>query len=137
MVMTKGEIETLLKEARIGVFATIKKDGAPHMSPMWYIWEDEAIKMWTSMSYSKCKNVLRDSRSSFCVAKDDPPYKGVVMHGEAETSREGVREVAYKIVRRYLGPEEGEKYVQQGLGSDSVIIKFIPQGSYSWDYGKE
>ena len=40
--LTEAEREAFLTDLRIGHLATMREDGWPHVTPIWYIWDDGA-----------------------------------------------------------------------------------------------
>ncbi|MFQ5873632.1 MAG: PPOX class F420-dependent oxidoreductase [Dehalococcoidia bacterium] len=136
MTMEPSEIYEFLRGKRIAVLATIGKGGAPHLTSMWYAYENESITFWPGADAVKVKNIRRDDRVSVLVDVHQEPYKGVRIDGTAVVEEANVRDRAYVIARRYLGHKEGTEYVDQygdGLG---VIIKVTPRRFYTWDYSK-
>ncbi|MFF2084935.1 PPOX class F420-dependent oxidoreductase [Nocardia sp. NPDC058176] len=63
----------LLAEARLGVLATIKKDGRPQLSPVTPYFDREAGIIYVSMTEGRAKtvNLRRDPRAAFEVTSAD------------------------------------------------------------------
>ena len=52
------------------ILATIRKDGTPQVSPLWYLWTKGTFVLSTNDKTAKWWNLQRDPRCSVCV--DDP-----------------------------------------------------------------
>jgi PPOX class probable F420-dependent enzyme len=70
---TKPDLHALLAEARLGVLATIKKDGAPQLSPVTPYYDREAGVVYVSMTEGRAKtaNLRRDPRAALEVTSSD------------------------------------------------------------------
>jgi len=72
-----------------GKLATVKKDGSPHVVPIWFVLDDgenniEDIIFTTHHNSIKSKNINRDNRISICVDDQTPPFSFVTAFGVAE-----------------------------------------------------
>jgi PPOX class probable F420-dependent enzyme len=137
MPLSEAQRESFLKEARVAVLATVRADGAPHAVPVWYEYAGGSFYIISGRRAAKVRHIRRVSRASLCIDDRTAPYKAVVVWGKAAVSEKGVREMAYRIAERYLGPEEGAKEAETWLTEPSVIIEVTPEGMTSWDYGQE
>ena len=82
--MTKSEIKKfLMKDTFTGKLATVKKNGSPHVVPIWFVVEEvnsrnrntvRNIYFTTGRDSVKAKNIQRDSRVSFCVDDQTPSF---------------------------------------------------------------
>ena len=67
--MNQEEVrEFLMTGTFTGKLGTINNDGSTHITPIWYILDENNHITFTTYSKSvKAKNLLRDSRISICV----------------------------------------------------------------------
>ena len=81
--MTKSEIKKfLMKDTFTGKLATVKKNGSPHVVPIWFVLDDYNssrgrvgdIIFTTDNTSVKVKNIRRDNRVSICVDDQIPPF---------------------------------------------------------------
>ena len=69
--MSEAEVEAFLR-ANIKVqVATVGKDGAPHLTTLFYVVQDGCIAFWTYGTSQKVKNLERDPRISALVETGD------------------------------------------------------------------
>ena len=65
----------------------------PRTVPVWYRWDGKLIHITTASSSVWVNNLINDSRSSFCVAENGPPYQAVVMQGRVQVDNKDEAEV--------------------------------------------
>lgn len=104
----------LFLEPNIGLVATIRPDGTPHVTPVWVNWDGEHVLFNTAEGRVKPRNIRRDSRVTVTVVNREDPYDWVSVTGRAELVEEGAVEHIDKLASKYTGREsfgvkEGEK----------------------------
>ena len=115
--MRQKDIQAFLDRtlpALLAVVGTLRKDGSPHVVPVWYRYDGEAMHVWTTEERGWVRNIKRDPRVGFSVQEPEPPYAAVVMHGRADVTTSDSAEVSEeirRITRRYIDGPEVEDYV--------------------------
>jgi PPOX class probable F420-dependent enzyme len=109
--------DEFLKERRIGIFATGRRDGSPQLTLLGYRFNGQEIVINTGSDTAKVKNIRKRPRVSLAVS-DGP--RCVVVYGEA----------------RLLTGTEAETYVGGPVDSarqrgEPTLIVFAPD-SYRW-----
>jgi PPOX class probable F420-dependent enzyme len=61
--------------------ATVRPDGAPHNSVMWFAWDGTCLKLAHSRRGQKFRNVSADPRISVSLADPDNPYRSLEVRG--------------------------------------------------------
>ncbi len=123
-------IEFLVEGTFTGKVSTINKDGSPHITPIWYILDEDNYVTFSTYSKSvKGKNLLRDSRISFCVDDQVPPFSFVIIDGIAEIISESDNLLVWttKIAERYMGKELSNEYGKRNAVDGELLIKVIPK----------
>jgi PPOX class probable F420-dependent enzyme len=79
------ELLALLSEHRLGVLATLKRDGRPQLSNVNYTYDSarRLIRVSVTADRAKTRNLLRDPRASFYVTSQDG-WAWTVAEGTAE-----------------------------------------------------
>ena len=62
--MTDDELWSFIESQKTIQFATIGRDGAPHLVPLWFAIDDGAIVLETFTKSQKVKNLERDARAT-------------------------------------------------------------------------
>jgi PPOX class probable F420-dependent enzyme len=141
--LSPEERDEFVARKLVARMATQRADGWPHVTPIWYVWEDGRFLLSLGNSRRHLANLRRDPHVTMCVDVDprveDPTKtpRAAVCFGLAELVEEGplVREVTEKMELRYLGavPPEFEEALWFE-GRTVVIIE--PQRWLAWDQSK-
>lgn len=67
--------EDLLVRPLIGHLATVRLDGAPSVTPMWYSWDGELLRFTHTTRRAKLRNIEREPNIALSVADPDSPYR--------------------------------------------------------------
>ena len=91
-------------EARLGReleiwMATVRYDGRPHLTPLWFIWLDEKIYICTGSRTQKFVN-MRNNQNVALSLKD--PLNVIIIEGEAHVApREMIEKLADYFFNKY------------------------------------
>ena len=109
--------------------ATVMKDGAPQVSPVWANYEDEHIMVNTAEGRIKHKNVLRDPRVAVSVVSKNNPLDMTTIRGTVD---ELIPDYEYKhadkLTLQYMGrphypfKRDDEKRVILKIKPDKVFV---------------
>lgn len=96
------ESNTLMRLAYVG------SGGQPHVVPIWWRYEAGAFTVVTGPKADKVRHLRKRPKVSFTIDMDRPPYKVLLVDGEAALEEtEGMAPEYPEIVRRFLGPAAG------------------------------
>ena len=125
----QDKVIKLFSEKNLVYIATLMKDGAPQVSPVWANHEDGYILVNTAEGRIKYKNVLRDPRVAVSVVSKDNPLDMTTIRG---TVKELITDYEYKhadkLTQQYLGREhypfkrDDEKRVILKIKPDKVFV---------------
>ena len=75
MVMLSDEQKAfLLHGTRTGKLATVRKDGSPHVAPIWFVLDGDTLIFNTGEDTVKGASIRRDPRIALCVDDETPPW---------------------------------------------------------------
>jgi PPOX class probable F420-dependent enzyme len=98
------EIKGLVRGANFGHLATLMRDGAPHVDPVWIDLEDETILVRSGAGSLKAKSTKRDPRVGLSVIAMDNPYKEAQLRGRVIEQRpDSDFTVIDRVSRKYTG----------------------------------
>lgn len=128
------EVEEFLHAQRNLILATVRRDGTPQLSPVWYVWRGGAFFISTVTSTAKWKNLVRDQRCSGIIDHPDGQY--VYVSGVAELDDGDVYDTTLEIVRRYKTEDEIEAYMESIYREGHrTIIRLAPGGVLHRNFG--
>jgi PPOX class probable F420-dependent enzyme len=98
------EIKALIRGANFGHLATLMRDGAPHLDPVWIDLEGETVLVCSGAGSLKAKNTKRDVRVGLSIVEMGNPYKEAQLRGRVIEQRPD-RDFAVidRISRKYTG----------------------------------
>lgn len=100
--MSDEERQQFLSEPRYGILNTLRSDGWPIGVPVWFDWNGETIRIFTSVVSLKMKRLQRDPRASLLVVNDLKEKESwVAFDGEVSIQDEGGLELAEELASRY------------------------------------
>lgn len=127
--MTEQEWRSFVSEGtRTGKLAIVRKDGSPHVVPIWFVLDGNDVVFNTGEDTVKGRAIARDGRVSMCVDDERPPYSYVQLNGRATISSdlEELRKYATMIGGRYMGAERAEEFGARNGVPGEVVVRFTP-----------
>lgn len=128
--MSGPEYRSFITEGtRTGKWATSRRDGSPHVVPVWFVVEGDDLLVTTGRTSVKGRAVLRDPRVALCVDDERPPYAFVLIQGRASVSTDPdeVLRASTLNARRYVGPEHAEEYGRLNAGEGMLLVRITPE----------
>ncbi|MCI0776610.1 MAG: PPOX class F420-dependent oxidoreductase [Chloroflexi bacterium] len=124
------EQEALVKEEKLGVLATQKKDGSSQLSPVYYVYQEGRIVVSITKTRAKYHNIRRNSKVSICIMKPEGrPY--VTVYGRAEIEEQDIVDGTAAVFKRFNDRALPENF-EAGLREQQRVLvlitpeKFVP-----------
>ena len=134
--MSEKEIKKFLMQGTFTAkIATVKKDGSPHVVPIWFVLDEQNNKkvkkigdvIFTTYEDSlKARNIECDNRVSICVDDQTPQFSFVTISGTAKIFRYKRNELlkwATKIARRYMGKSNAKAYGERNSTEGAILVR--------------
>lgn len=124
--MTEAEMKAFLLEGtKTGKLATVRQDGRPHVAPIWFDLDGDALVFTTWHETVKAVNLQRDPRLSICVDDEAPPFSFVIIEGSAEISDDpdALAYWATRIAGRYMGADQAEAYGRRNSVEGELLVR--------------
>ncbi|MDI3340229.1 MAG: TIGR03667 family PPOX class F420-dependent oxidoreductase [Sphaerobacter sp.] len=123
-----------LREEQVIWLTTVRRDGQPQPTPVWFLWDGRSILIYAQPNQQKLRNIRHNPRVSLHLNTDARGDSVVRIDGVAELVRDGPPATAV--------PQFTDKYRagMQRIGTDpedfardySVAIRVVPQRFYGW-----
>ena len=147
--MTDAEVQEFLTSgAKVLQVATIGRDGAPHLAPMWFVVDDGRVVFRSFTKSQKIVNLQRDPRLTVLVETGDTyeTLRGVMIKGRAELvdDPDYVLEIYGRLGARYpfagdtpveLDPDALEAAFGRFAPKNTAVV-VEPESITSWDHTK-
>jgi len=75
----------LLERPLFAHVATLRPDGSPQSSVMWFAWDGRMARFSHTSTRQKFRNLLRDGRVSFHIQDPENPYRTLEIRGRVES----------------------------------------------------
>ncbi len=122
------KVINLFEKPNLVFIATIMKDGAPQVSPVWADYQNGHVLVNTAEGRIKHKNVLRDPRVAVSVVDQSNPLNMTTIRGKViEIIPDYDYLHADKLTKKYMGTE---KYPFRQPGEKRIILKIVPERVY-------
>jgi PPOX class probable F420-dependent enzyme len=115
--------------ARTAKLAVVRKNGSPHVAPVWVALDGDDVVFMTSADTIKGKALLRDPRVSLCFDDDRPPFSFVAIAGTValSTEPEDLLHWATLIGGRYMGAEKAEAFGKRNAVPPAMVVRVTPE----------
>jgi PPOX class probable F420-dependent enzyme len=118
---------------RIATLATIRANGSPHITPVWFRYEDGDFVVSVDRGSQKHRNIERDSRVELCIDdRERPPFHTVIVRGRASVEPSPSKEWRLALAVHYLGEEKGHRYVESNDNPNGVLLRIAPERISGW-----
>lgn len=120
--------EFLSSQPRTAKLATVRRDGRPHVAPIWFELDGDEIVFTTGDDTIKGKAIRRDARVCLCVDDERPPFAFVMIEGTATVSEDldELRHWATRIGGRYMGADRAEAYGARNGVPGELLVRVRP-----------
>ncbi len=118
-----------LAGTRTGKLATVRRDGSPHVVPIWFLLDGDDVLFTTGAETVKGRNLRRDARAALCVDDDRPPFAFVSVSGPVELIADlaEVRRWATAIGGRYMGADRAEEFGARNGVPGELLVRLRPE----------
>jgi PPOX class probable F420-dependent enzyme len=141
IAMTAEEVDDFLRRQRTCRVATVGADGAPHVTPLWFVWDGACLWLNSLTKSQRWTNLERDGRIAAVVdgGEEFLELVGVELEGSVEPAgdvprssepREDVAEAERLWGEKYM---DGHPFVADGR---HAWLRMSVDKIVSWDFRK-
>ena len=128
-------IQAFLDTKEVVLLATVKADGAPLITVMWFLHDPAAVTLISVDDLQKVKNLRRDPRLHLVAESGarGSEIKGVALRGRAQFLEDTAerRALVARIVDKYHPHLEGY-WGGRAMPADRVMFRVVPQQVRTW-----
>jgi PPOX class probable F420-dependent enzyme len=137
--MNSSQVQEFLGAPRHAIAAAVRSDGAPQLSPIWFLYENERLYFSILLSSAKYHQLRRDPRIALCIDAGHPDARAVSISGTAELITDESPErtdLEWRILRRYHETDEDAHRYESAVAEDGpdALVVVSPERIIGWDY---
>ncbi len=121
-----GALSTFLAEPRNAMIAGVRRDGRPHVTPNWFLWDGRRFYVSTTKDRAKYRIFSRDPRVQV-VVDDVMGFRYVIVDGTVEISEDVESGLGYFSALRHKHGrnEQDEAELRQEMIDDGRVLLII------------
>jgi PPOX class probable F420-dependent enzyme len=125
----------LMEGTRTGKLATIRRDGRPHVVPVWFVLDGDDVVFTTGAATLKGRAMRRTGRACLCVDLEEPPYAYVMLDGPVVIDEDpaALLHWATRIGGRYMGEHRAEEFGRRNAVPDELLVRLQPERVVGYD----
>jgi PPOX class probable F420-dependent enzyme len=114
--------------ADVATFATIGGDGRPQLSEVWFLAEDDTVRLSLNTSRQKVKNLRGRPACSLLILDPANPYRYLEIRGDAEIDADPDYSFAGKLGAKY----QADLREMDGPGESRVVVTVRAHRVRTW-----
>ena len=141
IAMSPDEVDAFLEQERVCRLSTIASDGAPRSNPLWFVWHDGCLWLYSLVRTQRWANLERDPRVSALIdaGHDYGELRGVELVGAVTVVGDVPRTARHDpevhtperlFFRKYFHRDEP---VHDGR---HAWLRLVPERVVTWDFRK-
>src|SRR4030065_538403 len=75
--------EAFVRQPNVAALATVRPDGRPHVTPVWYDFDGREFTVATFRNTQKLKNLSHKGFATLCIFTHNSPYRNVIVESTA------------------------------------------------------
>ncbi|HSE04504.1 MAG TPA: pyridoxamine 5'-phosphate oxidase family protein [Methylomirabilota bacterium] len=137
MTIADPRIQQYLATKDIILLATIRSDGSPLITPMWFLHDPGSLTLISVESSHKVRNLRRDPRLHLVAESGTRgDIKGISLRGRAQflPDSEERRALATRLLDKYH-PHLERLWSGRAMPPNRVMFRVTPDEAHSWGLG--
>lgn len=125
-VLIPNELQDLLEQQIVVSLSTVRKNGAPHLTPMWFEYDGTHIILNTAKGRVADLNIRRDPRVAIAFIDPENAYRYVSIRGTVVEVIEGEEAETQidNLSGKYIGVSP---FPNRGPGEKRVMFRVVPE----------
>lgn len=132
VALSRDQVNEFLKGAYVARIGTVGSEGEPHVTPVWFWWNGEAIYVIGRTNAFWIERVARNSRIAFLIDDVGPPDFKISIEGMAQILKTDWVATARKMCIKHLGEKAGTAYLNDTLDQPRLLVKVTARKTTTW-----
>jgi PPOX class probable F420-dependent enzyme len=126
-VIPEQYLDLLQQKKAFANLATIMKDGSPQVTPVWFDYTGDMIRVNTAKGRVKARNLKEGASVALSIMDPDNPYRYIQLRGRVKrVSEAGADQHIDPLAKKYLGKD---KYPFAQPGDVRVMYEIEPRAA--------
>ncbi len=141
--LNADEIREFLAQPWTCRLATVQPSGAPYVVPLWYEYDadEDCLYIIARERSAYVEHIKHEPRVAVSIADDSAGNRRVQFEGRAEIVEGPTTEgqwvpMGRRMAARYLGAEDGPRYLIPTINRPRYLIRIRPDKMRSWQGGE-
>ncbi len=105
--------------------ATVKADGSPQVTPVWFDTAGDKIRVNTAKGRVKARTMKQGAKVALAIMDPDNPYRYMQLRGTVtRVTTEGADAHIDSLAKKYLGKD---KYPYRQPGEERIMFEITPE----------
>ena len=114
--------------AQVATLGTVGGDGRPQLSEVWFLAEDDTVRLSLNTTRQKVANLRRQPACSLLILDLANPYRYLEIRGDAEIEPDPDYSFAGKLGAKY----QSDLRDMDGPGESRVVVTLRPHRARAW-----
>ena len=115
----------LIQQPAFANLATLMKDGSPHVTPVWFDYDGEYVRINSAKGRVKDRNMRNNPRVALSIMDPKNPYRYLEIRGRVtEITEEGADQHIDRLAKKYLNVDS---YPHRSAAEVRVLYKVTPE----------
>jgi PPOX class probable F420-dependent enzyme len=124
-----ARVERRLADDLIGWLVTVNGRGAPQPSPVWFLWDDGSILLYSRPAAAKLRNIAANPRVAMHLNDEGRGSDVVILSGRAAVSDDPPAHELPSYVEKYAALIGGNGWTPESFAADyAVPVRIRPTG---------
>jgi PPOX class probable F420-dependent enzyme len=99
--VTARRVLPMLGEERVVWLSTVRPDGSPHLVPTWFLWDGDALLVWSKPNAVKVRNLRANPRLMVAVGDPHADFNVGLVEAAAELDEPGATAIPGAFFAKY------------------------------------
>ena len=113
---------------------TLRRDGTPRITPLWFVHEDGVLRMTSVAGKPHVRDLARDPRCAIVISDEIEPaadgerrYARVRASGKGEVQHDAGGQWTRRITLKYMSGPVGERLAERRARDERALITLRPE----------
>jgi PPOX class probable F420-dependent enzyme len=120
-----------LLDARVATLATLRADGFPQMTEVWFLHDEGEIRTSLNTSRLKTRNLQKRPECALLILDLEDPRRYLTVRGRAQIEPDDDYSFATRLGAKY----DADLKVHDGPGDSRLVVTIVPSNVYAVDMG--